>query len=37
MKITVCIEQYTLECEITSLTNVKGDSSTWDSDWDYYG
>lgn len=37
MKITVCIEQYTLEVEITSLTNVKGDSSTWASDWDYYG
>ena len=37
MSRTVCIEQYTLEVEITSLTVVKGNSSTWDSDWDYYG
>ena len=37
MSRTVCIEQYTLEVEITSMTVVKGDSSTWDSGWDYYG
>lgn len=37
MSRTVCIEQYELEVEITSLTVVKGNSSTWDSDLDYYG
>ena len=37
MSRTVCIEQYTLEVEITSCVDVPGDSSTWDSDWDYYG
>lgn len=37
MSRTVCIEQYTLEVEITSCVDVPGDSSTWASDWDYYG
>ena len=37
MSRTVCIDQYTLEVEITSCVAVPGDSSTWDSDWDYYG
>ena len=37
MSRTVCIDQYTLEVEITSCVDVPGDSSTWDSDWDYYG
>ena len=37
MSRTVCIEQYTLEVEITSCVDVPGDSNTWDSDWDYYG
>ena len=37
MSRTVCIDQYTLEVEITSCVDVPGDSSTWASDWDYYG
>lgn len=37
MSRTVCIEQYTLEVEITSCVSVAPNHSTWDSDWDYYG
>ena len=37
MSRTVCIEQYTLEVEITSCVSVAPNPSTWDSDWDYYG
>jgi hypothetical protein len=29
--------EYDVEVEVTHWLNVKGDSSTWDSDWDYYG
>lgn len=29
--------EYDVEVEVTHWLNVKGDSNTWDSDWDYYG
>ena len=37
MSRTVCLDRYELQVEITYIADVKGDSSTWDSDWDYYG
>ncbi|NMZ77523.1 hypothetical protein HBO32_30975 [Pseudomonas nitroreducens] len=37
MTYTVSIEQYELTVKITYIVDVKGDRSTWDSDWDYYG
>ena len=37
MTYTVSIEQYELKVKITHMEVVEGDSSSWDSDWDYYG
>lgn len=35
--IEVSLDEYELTVEVHSVTDVKGDPSTWDSDWDYYG
>lgn len=37
MTYTVSIEQYELKVKITHMEVVEGDSSSWDSDWDYHG
>ncbi|WP_273648925.1 hypothetical protein [Pseudomonas aeruginosa] len=37
MTYTVSIEQYELKVKITHMEVVEGNSSSWDSDWDYYG
>lgn len=29
--------EYDVEVDVTHWLHVKGDYSTWDSDWDYYG
>lgn len=35
--IEVLLDEYELTVEVHSVTDVKGDSSTWDSDFDFYG
>ena len=37
MSHTVSIDEFEFEIEISSVTNVAPNSSSWDSDWDYYG
>lgn len=37
MSRTVCIDAFEFEVEITSCVSVAPNSSTWASDWDYYG